>query len=90
MATPKDITSTSTPKDNNTIPLGKQKSTLVPDKYLSGNLFSNKNDRMQYPLNYTDDESERDSYSQAPIITKNFVIPKLLFKFSYSTTTYSY
>ena len=61
MTTPRDITSTSTPKENKTVPLEKQKTTLVPDNYLSGNLFNHKIDRMQYPLNDTDDESEKDS-----------------------------
>ena len=42
MTTPRDTTSTSTPKDNKTVPLEKQESTLVPDKYLSGNLFNHK------------------------------------------------
>ena len=59
MTTPRDITSTSTPKDNKTVPLEKQKSTLVPDRYLSGNLFNHKNIRMQYPLNDTDDEVKK-------------------------------
>ena len=70
MTTPRDITSTSTPKDNNTVPLEKQISTLVPDRYLSGNLFNHNNNRMQYPLNDTDDENEKDSCSQVPIITE--------------------
>ena len=46
MTSLKDITSTSTPKDNNTLPFEKQKSTLVPEKYLSGNLFNHKIDRV--------------------------------------------
>ena len=72
MTTPTNKTSTSTPKDNlqNTIPLGKYKSTLVPDKFLNANLFSNKYSQMQYPLNDTDDESDKDYYSKAPIITE--------------------
>ena len=44
--------------------------TLVPDKYLSGKLFTNKNNQMQYSLNDRDGESYRDSYSRAPIITE--------------------
>ena len=70
MTTPRDITSTSTPKENNTVPLDKQISTLVPDNYLSGNLFNHKFDRMHYPLNDTDGESEKDSYSEVPMITE--------------------
>ena len=42
MTAPTNITSTYTSKENYTVPLGKQKSTLVPDKYLSGKLFNNK------------------------------------------------
>ena len=40
ITTPKNISSTSTPKENNTVPLEKQKSTLVPDKNVSANLFT--------------------------------------------------
>ena len=72
MITPTNITSTSAPKDNlqHTIPLDKKKSTLETDKYLNANLFSNKYNQLQYPLNDTDDESDKDSYSKAPIITE--------------------
>ena len=72
MTTPTNITSTSTPKDNlqNTIRLGQYKSTLVPDKFLNANLRSNKYNQTQYPSNNTDDESDKNSYSKAPIITE--------------------
>ena len=42
MTTPKNITSTSIPKENLTVPLEKRKSALVPDKNLSANLFIHK------------------------------------------------
>ena len=45
----------------------KQKSTLVPDKKLSGNLFNHRNDSRER-LHDTDDES--DSYSQFAMITE--------------------
>ena len=72
MTTPTNTTSTSTTEDNlqHTIPLGKYKSALVPDKILNANLFSNKYNQMQYSLNDTDDENDKDSYSKAPIITE--------------------
>ena len=66
MTTPKNITFTSTPKENFTLPSEKRKSTLVPDKNLSANLFTHKNNSRER-LNDIDDES--DSYSQVAMIT---------------------
>ena len=67
MTIPRNITSTSTTKENTTVPLEKQKSTLVPDKNSSGNLFNHRNDSHER-LHDTDEES--DSYSQVAMITE--------------------
>ena len=61
------MTFTSTPNKNLTVPLEKRKSTLVPDKNLSANLFTHKNNSRER-LNDSDDES--DSYSQVAMITE--------------------
>ena len=66
MTTPKNITSTSTPKENLTVPSEKRKSTLIADTNLSANLFTHKNNSRER-LNDTDDES--DSYPQVAMIT---------------------
>ena len=66
MTTPKNITSTSIPKENLTVPLEKRKSKLIPDTNLSANLFTHKNNSRER-LNDTDDES--DSYPQVAMIT---------------------
>ena len=66
MTTPKNITSTSTPKEILTVPSEKRKSTLIPDTNLSANLFTLKNNSRER-LNDTDDES--DSYPQVAMIT---------------------
>ena len=66
MTTPKNIMFTSTPKENLTVQSEKRKSTLVPDKNLSANLFTHKNNKRER-LNDTDDES--DSYSQVAMET---------------------
>ena len=66
MTTPKNITFTSTPNENLTVQSEKRKSTLVPDKNLSANLFTHKNNSRER-LNDTDDES--DSYSKVAMIT---------------------
>ena len=67
MTIPKNITFFSTPKENFTVQSEKRKSTLVPDKYLSANLFTHKN-KSRERLNDTDDEG--DSYSQVAMITE--------------------
>ena len=67
MTTPKNITSTSTPKENLTLPSEKRKSTLMPDTNPSANLFNHKNNSRER-LNDTDDES--DSYPQVAMISK--------------------
>ena len=71
MTAPKNITSPSTSKENlqHSIPLGKHKSTLMPDKFLNANLFSNKCNQTQYPSNDSDNESNND-YSKAHLITE--------------------
>ena len=66
MTTPKNITFTSTSKENLTGQSEKWKSPLVPDKNLSANLFTHKNNSRER-LNDTDDE--RDSYSRVAMIT---------------------
>ena len=66
MTTPKNITFTSTPKENLTVQSEKLKSTLLSDKNLNANLFTHKNNSHER-LNDTDDES--DSYSQVAMIT---------------------
>ena len=66
MTIPKNITFTSTPKENLTVQSEKRKATLVPDKNLSANLFTHKNNSRER-LNDTDDGS--DSYSQVAMIT---------------------
>ena len=66
MTTPKNITSTSTPKENLKVPSEKRKSTLIPDTNLNANLFNHKNNSRER-LNDTDDES--DSYPQVAMIT---------------------
>ena len=65
MTTTKNITSTSTPKENFTVPLEKRKSTLVPDKNLSANLFIHENNGRE-GLNDTD---ESGSYPLVAMIT---------------------
>ena len=68
--TPSSITSTFTPKDNSnytTFP-ATNKSTIIPDRFLTANLFDSKNNYAQNSSYYSDDENDQ-NYSILPPIT---------------------
>ena len=74
ITTPKNKTSTSTPKENFIVQSEKRKSALIPYKNLSANLFTHKNNSHER-LNDTGDES--DSYPQVAMITDRKKKPKV-------------